>query len=1098
MKDTKIASSSEPRPLYVKMYPLSIIQEKVWTLKLYKGSNAQSNNNFLTIRIIGEISVPRLEECIKILLERHEVLRSRLDIKDHELVQHVLPSSFSGLDMFDFQGFINQVQKQEQIDKCFDQYAYTPIDFSEGLNLRTLLISVESKEHILLLVVPEAISDEESLNLLFRELSTLYEESLPENRNLLSNARQQFFDSAFDHQETLQEKEIEKAIDYWKLKLDTEHPLLELVTDYSRKSVKRHYYNDYPFDLPMDLCDSFEFLEHHENATLFEAALTTFAILLHFYSDQEDLLVGADISLRDDTNQEDILGPFTNTFPVLFHLDNNSTFRTILGQIKNTCSKIRKSRELPVDFLSGLIASDSIGHEWPFRISFSVNRFQTTSITTPSKTFNLERKSTSTSKSDIAFSIINGEKISGRIRYRTDLFGITTIENFAEHFCLLLRNIIVDPGVHLKDMQILTDAERQQILIEWNSNKDDDIPSLYIHQLFEAQADKSPDAYALVGLEQEISYSTLNRRANQLARFLQKSGANPQTIIGICLKPSTDRVVGMLGIFKAGGVYLPLDPSLPKERLELILRDSEANILVTEQALLSLFANYAGVIICLDSDWENIVSENSQNVRSDMLNLDNSAYIIYTSGSTGDSKGVVVSHRSLANHCYLVGNEYNLTAKDKVLQFASPSFDVSLEQMISPLIVGAEVVIPETLWEINNFHNLINEFKITVVNLPPAYWRQIIRYWLENQLSVPKSLRLMIVGGDVMEFEDLARWRNLHPNSTRLLNAYGPTETTITATLYDLTNFDGFDTSLIRIPIGRPLANRKVYILNKAGLPVPIGVPGELHIGGACIAKGYLNRPTLTNEKFVVDPFSEQIDARMYKTGDIARWLPGGNIDFLGRLDYQVKIRGNRVELGEIEAVLSRHPSLHEAVVVAQNSNSGEKKLIAYIVSANKDIKADMLRAYVGQALPSYMIPSLFVFIESLPVTATGKINRKLLMAPESASLNISQEYVSPKNDIEAKIIKVWKDVLGLDTISVTSSFIEIGGSSLFATQVLSRIHNEYKVKLSLEIMFDASTTVEVLSNIIEQGLKTQKNSETPPLTRLSRDAYRYNVKNKK
>jgi amino acid adenylation domain-containing protein len=477
--------------------------------------------------------------------------------------------------------------------------------------------------------------------------------------------------------------------------------------------------------------------------------------------------------------------------------------------------------------------------------------------------------------------------------------------------------------------------EQQQLLVEWNDTKTDYPRDSSIHQLFEAQVQRTPDAVAVVFEQEELTYEELNRRSNQLAHYLRALGVGPEVFVAVCLERSLDMIIALLGILKAGGAYLPLDPAYPKARLSLMLKDSLAPVLLTQTRLLEELPECMAKIICLDSAWEAIADESAESP-SNTTTPENLAYVIYTSGSTAQPKGVLVSHGSIADHCRSAQRYYELNADDVVLQFASASFDVSLEEILPTLIVGAKLVVMGTdMWPPAEFHRKISEFGLTVLNLPSAYWQELARQWADVPELAPNiQPRLFIVGGDTMLPDALNHWQRTPVNSVRLLNAYGPTETTITATAFEVTPRVCENRTFQRIPIGRPLANREIYILDSYGNPVPVGVPGGLHIGGVGVARGYLNRPELTAEKFVPNPFSDEPGARLYKTGDLARYLADGNIEFLGRVDQQVKIRGFRIELGEIEAALDQHPAVREAVVLAREDTPGEKRLAAYVAAA--------------------------------------------------------------------------------------------------------------------------------------------------------------------
>jgi amino acid adenylation domain-containing protein len=599
-----------------------------------------------------------------------------------------------------------------------------------------------------------------------------------------------------------------------------------------------------------------------------------------------------------------------------------------------------------------------------------------------------------------------------------------------------------------------------------------------IHQLFEAQVERTPDAIAVVLEAEQLTYGELNRRANQLAHHLRALGVGPEVLVAICLERSLEMVIGLLGILKAGGAFVPLDPAYPKERLAFMLKDAQAPVLLTQERLVAGLPEHDAKVICLDSGCGTFSCESGENPGSLTL-PQNLAYVIYTSGSTGQPKGVLVSHGSISDHCRNAQRCYELDSRDVVLQFASLSFDVSLEEILPTLIVGARLVIMGTnIWPPAEFHRKISEFGLTVLNLPTAYWQELAREWAGVPELVPNiQPRLFIVGGDTMLPDVLKLWQRTPMNLIRL-NAYGPTETTITATAFEIAPRPGENMTDQRVSIGRPLANAQIYILDSFLHPVPIGVQGELYIGGDGLARGYLNRPELTAEKFIPDPFSAAPGARMYKTGDMARYRFDGNIEFLGRADHQVKIRGFRIELGEIEAVLGQHPAVREAVVLAREDAPGEKRLVAYVVA---DSMADELRRFLKDKLPEYMVPAVVVLLEAMPVMPNGKIDRRALPAPDRSRPELEKAFVAPRDDLELQLAHIWEEVLGVRPVGMRDNFFELGGHSLLAVRLFALIEKRLGKKLPLTAVFQGAT-VEHLAGLLRQQATPGPQSSLVPI----------------
>jgi amino acid adenylation domain-containing protein len=686
---------------------------------------------------------------------------------------------------------------------------------------------------------------------------------------------------------------------------------------------------------------------------------------------------------------------------------------------------------------------------------------------------------TGTTHFDLTLNIVDTEQgLDGTLAYNTDLFEAVTITRMLGHFRTLLEAVATAPERRVSDIPLLTEAERQQLLVNWNDTRTDCPKDLCIHQLFEAQVGRTPAAVAVVLEDQQLTYKELNRRTNQLANHLRILGVGPEIPVGICLKHSLEMVVGLLGILKAGGAYVPLDPAYPKERLAFMLEDAGVPVLLTQEPLLAGLPEHNAKVVCLDSDWEAIAQESAENP-SCLTMPENLAYVIYTSGSTGQPKGVLVSHASIASHCLNVRNYYELDSSDKVLQFASPSFDLSLEQVLPTLIVGARLVMISTdVLHTTEFHKKISEFGLTVLNIPTGYWQELAREWADLLELVPNiQPRVFIVGGDTMLPEFLDLWNRTPLRSIRLINAYGPTETTITATAFDVTPWLRERSTLQRVPIGRPLANREIYILNKYGNVVPMGVPGELYIGGDCLARGYLNRADLTAENFIANPFSGEPGGRLYKTGDLARYLSDGNIEFLGRIDHQVKIRGFRVELEEIEAVLRQHPAVGGTVVLARENAPGEKQLVAYVVAQGESPPtASELRIFLKEKLPDYLMPAVFVPLDALPMMPNGKVDRGALPEPGRTRSEPGRAFVAPRNALELQLTSLWEEVLGVRPIGVTDNFFELGGHSLAAVRLFALIEKRLGKKVPLATVFQGAT-VEHLAKILNQHAKAPPHS---------------------
>jgi amino acid adenylation domain-containing protein len=650
--------------------------------------------------------------------------------------------------------------------------------------------------------------------------------------------------------------------------------------------------------------------------------------------------------------------------------------------------------------------------------------------------------------------------------YNTEALDGDSIARMLDQFATFLQGIVTDPKGRVAEIPLLSDPDCHKILVEWNDTQADYPKDKCIHQLFEAQVEQTPDAVAVVYEDKQLTYRELNARANQLAHYLQKLGVGPEVLVAIFVERSLEMMVGLLGILKAGGAYVPLDPAYPFERLGFMLEDSSVPVLLSQSKLVEKLPPHSARLVNLDKDWEEIVQQSKDNPSS--FTPDNLAYVIYTSGSTGKAKGVLIQHGSLVNYTTAASAEYRISECDRILQFASISFDASAEEIYPCLTSGATLVLrtDSMLDSLGGFLQMCRTWNLTVLSLPTAYWHELTAILSKETFALPPSLRLVIIGGEKALPKRWETWLEYVGQRVPLVNTYGPTEATVVATIYELS---ATNVTLRELPIGRPLGNVQTYILDRNGQPVPIGVPGELLIGGAGLARGYLNRPELTKDKFIPNPFSNEPGTRLYKTGDLARYLPDGNIEFLGRIDNQVKIRGFRIELGEVESTLSQYPTVLQCVVTARVDYESDKRLVAYIVS-NQQQKptTDELRCFLKQKLPDYMVPSAFVFLDTLPLTPNGKIDQRALPAPNELRPEPASTFVPPSDDLEIQLTKIWENVFGKKPISVKDNFFDVGGHSILAVRLLAQIEKAFGKNLPLATLFQ-SPTIEQLANILRQ-----------------------------
>jgi amino acid adenylation domain-containing protein len=652
------------------------------------------------------------------------------------------------------------------------------------------------------------------------------------------------------------------------------------------------------------------------------------------------------------------------------------------------------------------------------------------------------------------------EGLAGAVEYNTDLFDRASVVRMIGHYQTLLEAVVADAGQRISDLPVLTTAERSRLLVEWNDTAADYPRDKCIHELFEQQVQRSADDVALVFEGRQLSYRQLNARANRLAHHLQSLGVGPDVPAAISMERSVEMVVAILGILKAGGAYLALDPMYPAERLAFMLQDCRAGVLLTQRSLASnLAAAGADQIVCLDTDWEDIDKHSDQNPPS-AATPQNLAYVIYTSGSTGIPKGVMIEHSSLVNYIVAAGVDFKLQAADRVLQFASISFDAAAEEIFTTLLAGATLVLrtDAMVSSISRFLKACNDLAISVLDLPTAFWHQMVSDLAEHHLKLPACLRLVIIGGERTLPAQVIRWQKIVGKQVQLLNTYGPTEATIVATNCDLTH-TLLNDDRQEVPIGRPVRNAHAYVLDASGQPLPVGVPGELHIGGAGVARGYLRRPELSAEKFICNPFSDEPGARLYKTGDLVRYLADGNLEYLGRTDHQVKLRGFRIEPAEIEVALRRHPAVRDTIVLAREDVPGENRLVAYLVAEQQPGPTTTeLRSFLKAQLPDYMIPSAFMMIDKFALTPNGKVDRRSLPAPERVRPRIEESYVAPRSRTEKLLADIWAGVLDVEQVGVNDNFFDLGGHSLLMTRVHRKIQQLIGQELSMVSLFQYPT----------------------------------------
>jgi amino acid adenylation domain-containing protein len=1088
------AFSIEPIPLVPRddPLPLSFAQRRLWFLdRLAEGATAAYNvPGAITLR--GILNRPALENALCEILRRHEALRTVFQETDHGPVQVILdPPTFS-FPVVDLTT-CSQAEQRSTLTHMLTEAAHEPFDLAKGPLLRARLYRLEADEHLLFFNMHHIISDGWSLGVLFRELGLLYTASAVDGQPSLPALPIQYADYAVWQRSWLRGDVLQHQLEYWKQQLAGAPPELALPTDRSRPAVRGHRGGHVRLTIPKVVVAGLRQIGQRAGTTLFMSLLAAFAVLLSRWSGQEDIVIGTPIAGRRHPALEPLIGFFVNMLALRANLSGNPSFLELLSRVRCVTLDAYCHQDLPFEHLVEELQPDrSLSHTPIFQVVLTlqnapVKGTELAGLETAPADLSFE-----TSKFDLTLILweVNA-RLYGTLEYNTDLFDELTIRRMADHFQTLLKAIATDPQSPILDLPMLTMAERHRILAEWNSPRIEPSADNCVHRLFEAQAGLTPDAVAVVFEGRSLTYRALNERANQLSHYLCALGVEPEKLVGICVERSIDMIVGILGILKAGGAYVPLDPEYPDEHLAFIVEDAALDILLVHRLTAAKLTTMSLRRVQLDPSELTFAGESMQNPRSDCA-PENPAYVIYTSGSTGRPKGVVVEHRTVSQLFRAAAEYFDFSATDVWTLFHSYTFDFSVWEIWGALLHGGRLIcVPFAVSRSPDlFHRLLKDESVTVLNQTPSAFYGLIDEVLADTCDL--ALRYIVFGGEVLEPRRLRHWFNRFGEQRPVLvNMYGTTETTVHVTFRQLTVLDcdaGID------DIGRTLSHLTAYICNaRMGLQ-PVGVPGELYIGGGGLARAYLKRPDLTAARFVADPFAGQRGARLYRTGDLARWLPNGRLQYLGRVDRQVKLRGFRIELGEIEARLVTHPGIRNAAVILREDQSGERRLVAYLVPPELPVpRAESaqrlivdVEARLRATLPSQMIPSSFVMLESLPLTLNGKLDAKSLPAPATASWQLG--HVAPRSELEWRLCEIWQSILHLDKVGVTESFFSIGGDSILSLKVVGEAR-KIGMALGVKDLFQAPTIRE-LARLLQDRARIDEKPMAGPFS-LCTDAER-------
>jgi amino acid adenylation domain-containing protein len=1094
LEEEGIETSSESQKIVRRVsrdeaLPLSFAQQRLWFLdQLEPGSAAYNLSGRLHLE--GRFDTAALEASLNEIARRHEALRTIFSTRDREPVQIVLPELRLPLPLIDLSPFPLS-ERETSIRELCEEETHRPFDLSTGPLVRARLLRLSKEEAVLLLSMHHIVSDGWSIGVLIREVAALYEAYVAGKESSLKELSLQYGDYAVWQREWLQGEVLDQQLSYWREQLGGELPVLELPLDNPRSATSSFHSATFSYNVSKKISEELHALSRGEGVTLFMTLLAAFQLLLWRYSGQEDIAVGTPIANRRHGEIESLIGFFVNTLVLRTDVSGNPSFRELLQRVRETALAAYAHQDIPFEKLVEELAPERNLSVTPlFQVIFVLEDAPLPEVEAHGLKMRPEALAGDTAKFDLALGIVETpDGLSADWQYRSELFEAATIERMASHFQTLLEGIVADADAPVADLPLLTSSERRQLLVEWNETPQLLPPTPLVHELFAKHAIHRANAPALLFEEQTLTFDQINSRANQLAHHLLDCGSRAETTIGVMLERGPESLVALLAVFKAGGCYLPLDPLYPPERLAFICADAQASLIITEESVRARLPESVARVVCLDADAGQIAQQHTENPTVEVL-PQQLAYIIYTSGSTGRPKGVAIEHGQLLHTLSAAQDVLQLTSADCLPCIASFSFDISLlEFLLAPLAGGRCLLVStEKAFDAGVMKRVLAE--ATVLHAVPGVMRRFVKFAREDgdPRGEYRRLKQLLVGGEAVAPELIAEVEEVFPNTTvRVL--YGPTEAAIICASYEVKRGARVRGQMV----GKALRNVVLRVLDKRGRLVPVGVEGEICVGGEGVARGYLNRPEQAAERFVADEYSTCAGARIYRTGDRGRYLSDGSIEFKGRTDEQVKVRGFRIELGEIESVLTEHEGVKEATVVAREEMDGEKRVVAYIVAGRESRPGvNELRSHLKSRLPDYMIPSAFVYLDALPLTSHGKIDRRALPAPDAERPALEEAFLSPRSGVEEMLAAIWSDVLGV-RVGINDNFFELGGHSLLATQVMSRVREVFGIDIPLRRLFE-QPTIGGLAETIDMGLaagvgipprieRAQREGNTMPLS---------------
>ena len=1047
-------------------YPLSPAQQRLWLAEqLMPGLPVYNMPHFF--RIEGALNRLALKQAVLAITERHASLRTRFISRDGEGFQIIDPTwqgEFFVKDLTE----LSAADRETKVAELLDAEAKRPFALTDNTFFRAGLLKLSADDAVLMLNMHHIIADGWSIGILTQELSVLYKAFAQKEDASLDTLPVQYKDFAVHQIEHVDDPALQKQTAYWKEQLAGELPVLEIPLSEKRSTFQQNEGDIVRFNLDADILVQLKELSQKEGASLYMTCLAAYQVLLARYSGQEEVIVGTAVANRNRVEVENLIGFFVNMVPIRTDLSGNPLFRELVRRVRPLALDAFGNQEVSFDRMIELVESQiEPGNSPIFQTDFTLQsgpvQLQLDGLNTTYLHYH-----SGTTKFDLSLELWEEDgALSGIFEFSTGLFRQETIEQMVSHFKVLLQGIIANPDTPIQHLPLLTKIELENIK-RWNGDVIANYQPETFNNRFEANVAACPEAIAIQFENETITYQQLNTRANQIARQLQEFGAQPNQLVGICMPRSIALFVGIIGILKSGAGYVPIDPEYPVDRKAFMLEDANAVAVLTHSAVADQLPATQAERILLDMEWDTLDSYDASNLQTAVSPQD-PAYVIYTSGSTGKPKGVIIAHQSLVSYAENASKVYEMDATSRVLQFSSISFDISVEEIFCTFVAGGTLVLrTDAMLDAIEFAQRCDEWGITTLSLPTAFWHEFVLA-LKQSATMPRALKMVLIGGEKVQAERVADWLAIAGESPRLLNTYGPTEGTVVATYADMSPLQVVAGEPLDVHIGRPFSNVQTYVLSKYLQPVPVGIPGELHIGGIQVAQGYKNRPELTAKVFIDNPFTQGEKDRLYKTGDSVRYRPDGNIDFIGRVDYQVKIRGFRVEPSGIELVLNQHTAVQESIVLAWGGGPAGKRLVAYVVlDEGQALTNADLQEYLQDKLPEYMVPSAFVILDEFPLTQNGKINRRALPEPsEEQFRSHTTEFVAPESETEQKLANIWSKTLDVSQIGVDDNLFELGGNSLLIARMIAQIKEVTGEKLPLATFFEYPT-IRQLAQVID------------------------------